>query len=630
MLLTTDKKVNLDKKEISDSEEIKIAADLLYEIINHSYQCSGTCLETYFNEQRFDIQSLYWECKNNLNKIEKGGEKTAFLGMSVLEDTFKKVLPLLLVPVQEIAAGNLYQSECVNKLQKVFANNEYKNLWEEKAEKYRALIHSLGLSLEYSDYEDLTLIMEPLLNAFLFYEGEPGAYPPAIYEVRSGKKSTAVPEIMTTVYKFSSEKEFTDFIMGCGKESVIAFGAIEKINRQVKDYFHDYLKGGPDEYIYNITHNKNKTEEEILEETCDSSRVIYLGVKSGETMWIVKMPYKTESYLLKELSDRYYYGTRAGYAPYEVFFQDITAQPEGTTFLSVKYNGYRLNDIMDDQQKIWLPVFLEETMERFFRQDLKTEILFFPEEMVAYAGKNEIVPAYVNVPCVKSLSYDVPDPETIFADDKEMMTLIRYFNVGIEDIKDAPLIPNKCLVEADALQDIQKKVRAAYIRKTADYILDLLKSKSATRIYVLQCLVNRMDVIIENAKEGMYIGFMEIVTEGISVNDYKVRSLFELQQHFLPYVTWYGETASKAGVIYKISPVTGEEYALLLGKEKEELPDILKLSKEIRWFWDKHRRNLPSNMNSKYGECSIFLHDMANINICMRKKTFKKYKGDTL
>lgn len=101
---------------------------------------------------------------------------------------------------------------------------------------------------------------------------------------------------------------------GCGRESVIVFGAVEKTNRQVTDGFHEWYYGYPEERQRNFMGKDHITAEEYLNQVWDYSRRIYL---------CVKFPRK----------------------------------------------GYYLSELMDEQQKVWFPVFMEETVDKFFRSE---------------------------------------------------------------------------------------------------------------------------------------------------------------------------------------------------------------------------------------------------------------------
>ena len=143
---------NIGKFEYEGDHELKKAADLLYEILNDSYKCSRTCLEIIKNGQKFDIQKIYSNCKKNLETVLKGGSKTEFLSMCVLEDTFKQALPLLLVRVEELVNGNYKSIEQIKKLQAIFNDNPFTKIWKEKANLYRENLKNMGLDFKYEDY----------------------------------------------------------------------------------------------------------------------------------------------------------------------------------------------------------------------------------------------------------------------------------------------------------------------------------------------------------------------------------------------------------------------------------------------------------------------------------------------
>ena len=220
---------SLNKEYLGLPKQIEEIANKLYNVINHSYELSGGCLSIRINERNFTIRDIWWECVEKLKNLEKGGTKTEFLAMSVLEDAFRKALPLLLVSVKDIADGDFSQPDAVNALRTIFSENEYTKLWAEKSKTYCKIIESLGLTLECADYEDLTGIMEPLLNALSFYEGaDYYQSKPTINQVRKGEVSKKQPKTATTICKYTSVKEYVDALELCEEESIISFGAVEQ------------------------------------------------------------------------------------------------------------------------------------------------------------------------------------------------------------------------------------------------------------------------------------------------------------------------------------------------------------------------------------------------------------------
>lgn len=246
---------HLEKGCAPGGPDIIEASELLYKILDNSYRCSGTCLEQEINGDRKTIRTIYWECKDLMEQAAKGGGKTEFLTMSILEQAFRQAYPLLLVRLEDIVEGDGSKVQAIQRLKQVFADNLYKTIWWEKSGRYKKLLEKLGFQVHETDYSDLTEIMDPLLDAFTLYQGRNHHYLPEIHKVRTGVRSVRQPEIGRAVCKYSSEKELVDEVTRCGKESVIVFGAVEKTNRQVKDYFYQWYYGYADERQRNTMRN---------------------------------------------------------------------------------------------------------------------------------------------------------------------------------------------------------------------------------------------------------------------------------------------------------------------------------------------------------------------------------------
>lgn len=654
-----DREDHLEKGYFLGEPDIIEASELLYGILDASYTCSGTCLKMEINGKKEDIRSLYWRCKELMEQIAKGGRKIGFLAMSVLEQTFEQALPLLLAKVEDIARGDNSQVEAVLKLKQIFRENPYKELWLKKSGKYRELIEKFGFSVQTADYADLTAIMDPLLDAFTFYAGKNNRISPVIHKVREGKRSVKRPETSLSVSKYSSEKELVDAVARCGKESVIAFGAVEKTNRQMDDGFCKWYYGRPDERQHNFMYHDHITEEEYLNQICGYSRCVYLCVKAGQAIWLVRMPYDKDSYSGDEYGPegKYYYGRRAGYAPYEVFYKEPPAAEKDTTFLSVHRKGFLLSELMDEQQKIWFPVFIEETIEKFFsREEPEADIWFLPEESIAAISKNEdrtvpgkncIVPVASGLPSVPRYVHKIRKPEEIFQG-KEMQTLLKYFHITEQDILNAPVLPAKCGTRDEIAKHINEGIRKAYAKVLAEKIADFLEGKWNVREMVLNRIETNWDRIFKQAAVGKFNSFMYVVVDGTREEgkDGKVSGIIHTTMEdcrenryvysWQPKIFWKGDTLSgKAPVVWKIRPIDTAGYAALLDMKEEELPDILKLSSALRWFYEKYKHELPDNLTNKYvweqsmENRSIYFPQFADVNICMGKKIYNKYRKTT-
>lgn len=660
----------LEKGCVTGGPEIMEASELLYGILNASYQCSGTYLEREINGNRKTILTIYWECKDLMERAAKGSEKTEFLIMSILEQTFRQAYPLLLVRLEDVAEGDDSQIRAVQRLKQIFKDNPFKAIWREKSEKYRELLEKLGFSIRETDYADLTAIMDPLLDAFTLYQGKNHGYPPKIHKVRTGVRSSRQPEIGSAVCKYRSEKELVDEVAGCGKESVIVFGAVEKTNRQVTDYFHQWYYERVEERQENTMRHDHINAEEYMNQVYDHSRCVYLCVKSGETIWLMRMPYQTDTYSRYDGPEsKYYHGCRAGYAPYEIFYKEPSAAPAETTFLAVPRKGYLLSELMDEQQKIWFPVFVEETIAKFFRakEDPAADKWVMPEEATAvipgYGGKKTgaIVPVFTDLPAVPQYTYTLRSPEEIF-DAPYMRELCHYFQIRREDILDVPILPSECGTPEVYEEMIGKNLKKAYSRVLAGKIADFLEGKWKVRGIILDRIAADKGRIIEEAAKGKYSSFMSIVVDGTPVTDKdgkpamrrknswsmetspiiirttseECRESIHIRRNAAPRVLWAGDIPSgKAPVVWKLRPRKAGEYSLLLDIPEKELPEILRLSDAISWFYKEYENVLPADIKSEYIYCgeesekthSVYLPPLGNVNICMTKRTYKKYVG---
>lgn len=134
MLNNDEKQKNLCDENSTDI--VKKAAELLYDLINHSYKTSKAPLTVEINGDNQDIRDFYRNCCDQMKQISKAGQKADFLQMAVLEDTWNKVISLILVPLREMLSGDMKQLENAQKLQELFAADETKAEWKKKAELY--------------------------------------------------------------------------------------------------------------------------------------------------------------------------------------------------------------------------------------------------------------------------------------------------------------------------------------------------------------------------------------------------------------------------------------------------------------------------------------------------------------
>ena len=143
-------------------------------------------------------------------------------------------------------------------------------------------------------FQDLTGIMDPLLDALMFYTPKKVTASTNIYKIRDGEisRSGAPPAIAKAICMYQSEKDLVDAVMGSNQDRLMAFGAIEKTHAQVQDYFAEWFNDYPDERQRNMMRNQNLTAEEYMAMPCDYTRAVYLCVKSGCACWLIHMPWR--------------------------------------------------------------------------------------------------------------------------------------------------------------------------------------------------------------------------------------------------------------------------------------------------------------------------------------------------
>ena len=625
--------------------DVSMVSDLLYELINHSYETSGTALTITINEHEENLQSLYWRCKESLEKVSAAGEKVDFLIMSILEDTWRKVKPLLLVRTEEMLEGDMAQIEKARKLQKLFEQNSYSRLWKEKAGSYVEILRSLGFDSSTEDFLDLTELTDPLLNAFTFYKSLRH-----VYQVKKGRTSNASPVLMQEVCIYNSFKEFADTLMSCEKDAVMAFGGIVLTEAQCDDYFYKWEHGYYCERHRNITRYENLSEEDYRNKV--RSRSIWFAVRNGDNLWMYGMPYNCEGYKTSPdcQRDKFYYGKRAGYAPYEVFFKDMVIEDKDTTLLSIPRKGYRLSEFMDHQQMGWLPAFIEETVSYFFRNQPDCEYGFFPEERRVCVASYEIMPAGCSSLSTSTLVHQLQRPEEILTSDTERFW-INYFHISREDLKDVPLLQGAhILTEKESKNKLDERVRRAYLKVIEAHLSDFIyesiwQIREDLVSYIRQdgsyiigramkgkfdsfavTTIDKRPVVDEygNPKTTIHRGKEIPVRECTSSEDAKDHS--SSTDRMGKSVLWNGErTAGKPPVVITLTPHTKADYAALLGCQDNELPELLRLADLIYSYGKEH--NLSERdygRNSK--EKSPVMPCIAPINICMKKSTWKVQK----
>lgn len=641
--------------------DIARAADLFYGLLNGSFQCSENCLDIEINGHRENVQGIYWKCKDLMDQIGRHGEKAGFLAMSAIEQCWQWAKPLVLCRLEDLLApGGTAPLENARELDRILSDNPYKKLWAEKSALYVSILERIGFDPGDADFSDLTKIMDPLLDALSFYKTKDGK-PIGAYRARSGPRSgSGSPAIARAMCMFDSEKAIVDAAMSAGPEALVMFAGLEQTNAQIKDYFYEWFYGYPDERQRNFMRNERATEEEYLAAPADYTRTVYLCVKDGGTVWLLPMPFKGDMYrrVGQEGSD-YYYGKRASYAPYQIFFKkDLKGAPEGTTMLAVKKTGYLLNELLDSLSMAWFPAFMDETIRHFFKDGngVVPKDVLFPEETAARTpGSQEyaVVPVHSGVPALCSWTYAIREPAEMF-EEPFMAELFGYFDVSSKDLAGAPILPTRTGNAASYRSYADGKARSAYLKLLGIKIAAFMDGRWAARNWMLAKISARTRDIITDAGNGDCMAFMEAVIDGTPILDENGKQKTVTSSRY-PYntspavqrtemsdardevrsrtlgdrVLWASDpTSGKPPVVWKLRPTRPEHYAALAGCGIEDLPELLRMSGLIRDFNEAYADRLPKDLGNEYVARGYGAREakstrfpcLCPVNVCMTKK----------
>lgn len=672
MLASESGKNNLEKYSPAKNENappgqavvLESAMELLYSILNASFTTSGTPLRGEWNGHQEDIQGIYWKCKEQLDKTCKDPEKTGFLAMSVLEQAWSMARELVLCPVSTMLDGDMSMLDDARKLEAILRDNIYKTMWAEKAGAYAELLNQIGFDADLGLFQDLTKIMDPLLDALTFYQANAGR----IYKIRNGSPSKRKPVIARAMCKYLSEKELVDAVMASGHQCLLAFGAVEKTNAQIKDRFHEWFTGRADERQTNTIRNEKITADEYLAAPAAFTRAVYLCIKSGQACWLVHLPWKGDMYhRIGCQENEYYYGKRASYAPYQIFYDQAAPAPAGSSMLSVPKTAWLLSDLMDPLSMAWYPAFLDETIRIFFKNTVPESVDWVLPEETAIQTPNRkpdraVVPACSGVPAVCSHVYRIRTVKELFPDEPFMAALAAYFRIKPDDLEDIPLLPVKPGTAEQIDQAARERNRKAYIKLMATKIAGLNRTRWDARKFLVDRILSRKDRIVAMALDGQLSDQITITVDGtpelnpdgtikmgmsaryprhpvpITIKtdpDDARESRKGPYENFVHQVFWAsGPTASRPPVVIAIRPETAEHYAALAGTSVDQLPDLARLIQPLQAFYATFKDVLPNDLSNSYfaldkrytNGVTCFVPCLAPVNICMTKKAYKNTK----
>lgn len=611
--------------------ELDRAKEIFFSLLDECWESSESKSASYTcKDKTYTVDSIYYDTEQQLKELEQF-PSTQFLQISVLESALRDALRCMLIKVDDLVEGKRDPLKKIAELREICADNPWKKLWEEQCESYKKMLTEMGFTLKTTDYQDLSLILEPMVDALTILEQRQTK----IFLLRDGAPSKQEsPYISTKVALYASELEFVDTLMKSDKDALITFGAVQKTYGQIQhvNFYHD-IHGDDDPYIRNsMVFGERMTREEAINQT--RRQIIYLGIRNGDRLYLVEMPVNTSGYGTVSENKEYIYGKRSTFSPYQIFYKEIPSSDPDTSLPIVRNKSYALSDIMDDMQKIWLPIMLNQAVEHFFKKEQECERGILPETV------SLSLPEMTNLP-VPVYQAQMPDPMECMKDDAEK-DLYAYFKIETNVIQNRlmeylPLPDSGVETEAEIKKELLEMTHELCMDEIASRLCEWLKDKWSWREEIVRRIWNQEEDLIERAKTGEFESFSDLTSKYFfrygtarHFNERDGVQYGNLMNEYRKIILWSGDVLKKPVYIYCISPKKAADFAALFGVSEEELPDYLRLQEAIKNFnriYGDWRRFSTTEYNKREyeQEGSICLPSQVLIHICMGMREQKSW-----
>lgn len=604
---------------------------LFQKIIDDSRSFTYDKLSIEENGEHKYLHTLWYEYVQYIKIIEKMERLTSMIP-PITGAFFKKVLPLLALPASELYEGDNHRLDDIMKLGKALEEDDSLETWNKLSEKFRGIMESMEFSAESDLYTDIIANAHILIEAFSFlekfdYSGQ-SRYK-SVYQVRKGKKAVEAPVFINTITVF---KNMHDIVKACESSAInsfIMFAAVRMTYGDTNDYLRDWCRGY-NERKSNVMRNEHLTEEEYRVTEDKWKRKVYLVIKNGENIWMLPDSCTSSSSLANNF---YEYGTRKTYFPYQVLFDDFRGMPEGTTMLTTANNSYKLSKIVDEEQKIYIPIIMYEVKRRFFDEEppMLEPVILPQESVLTLSGgmdvKNELMDNSTNRQYV--FSGDEYAAASLFSELPATLKMIEILQLTEADIQDAPVLPTEEGLTAEEFSDkIKKNIKTAYEALIDNRLKELDEIERKTRrIATMQyeSFEIRRNELREMLERGAFIQYSSDV-----INKKYGRTNNYMREHCcgdrrMKMVLYPDDTLGRGSsipVCIKVRPYSKAEILEFYGWEDDEsLPFLIKYRDEIAAYQGYDSvKNRGERRNSSNGMVSIY-----GMNAIMGIRYYKKY-----
>lgn len=495
----------------------------LYEAISTwSDKISAIRVNTGIREE--PISHWFHDCRDRIEPLLKD-ENTQFLAIPVVESYFRRLLPAITIPATELLSDVSPKLEQIKELQTVLENHPAKSMWKERTEDFKAIAKQIGYEFENDRYEDLAAIAPIIANALTVLRGR--CYDTEIFQVRQGDKSNAQPMLLNDIAVFRTEAQAVQTLERLPVKSFIGFVGIQPTYADTNDDAADWrrnLHNRPlNERKCNIMDHSCLTEEQHDQTPDMHETKLYAVVRNGENMWLFIPPYEKGQY--DSLYDGFvnFYGRRTTYAPVQVFFKQAPDKSEGA--LIVRHNNvWSLKNILDEDQKVWLPIFLNTVKAYFFadsepkaelsclREETRvlqpcltenntTNLTIQPRTTIAIQPANEFFTRETFVaPSISSFLSEDEDREKY----RNALTMVRWLNISEQDMVDMPFKIDTLMTQQKAQERLDAQAVEAYYALIAKRLGEVFlpRAYEAQRWYH-RYIDGHLEQILKDANDGL-------------------------------------------------------------------------------------------------------------------------------
>ena len=596
------------------------------------------------NEEPYHIVNRAMQTIEPLGK----SELTAFMVAPILEHFFNLLRPAINIPLNELMKGNMDKLTECQEFAEDLLEHPVRNQWAERAEVFRQIAESAGYTFERSDYQDLAIIAPIVSDALTTFDES--HWIRTVYKVREGEFSYASPILLDEIHIFSDIADAVHVYERIPAPAFIGFFGVEKTYGMTNNNFDDWR------YERNARKNnimKNgMTEEEYANTLDEHSRHLYCMVRDGGNFWIFEPRVNTShnECVMKDGSFTNWYGHRATYAPIQIFWDRYaTADTTSTALVPYKPRKWSMKEILDEDQKVWLPIFFNTVKQHFFddvEPKSKPAMMMAETKVTLQLTGNThethlpaIVQNHIELPTIENLfnrdeMIDEEGRSATFISEREHLCyegaerMLYWLGISSDDIAEAPIGFRGMMSNEDAIATMEMQTVAAYYKVLRDRLPEFWKHEAPKAYKWLADKIDSMhtqivtDINVGRTKAEIHIHKKPILDEN---GEPMMRKKYSWREEVVPVTdetdidigkTYCGYTPhlhsyrwfSSASLMDKRPPVTvsiycktPEEVAHMLHMEVKDLPLAIQYMQYAYAFCDRHAK-IETNVHFIYNK----------------------------